>query len=197
MRNVEAKFRCPEAPLAEARSHALAAGARSDGVLEQTDTYFHCLTGRLKLREIVQDGRSLESVLIGYARPDIAGARASNFTIVPIPDPAALKAALGATLGVRVRVAKRREVLWLRHTRIHLDAVRDLGTYVELETLVVPAEGQRNDVAGAADDEEAARELAEVAAMLGFTLAEAVPGSYADLLVDQHPDGAPTVASCA
>lgn len=190
MRNLEAKFRCPEADLDTVRARAEACGARPGGVLRQVDTYFHTSRGRLKLREIAQTGHASTAVLIGYARPDTAGARASDFALAPIPDAAAVSAALSATLGVRARVEKRREVLWLRHTRVHLDTVRDLGTFVELETLVGPADAQRGEVAGAADDDEAARELAEVAAALGLTLADALPGSYGDLVGDLVGDPA-------
>jgi adenylate cyclase class IV len=182
MRNVEAKFRCDAAQWRQAREAALGLGARPAGTLRQVDTYFYAPRGRLKLREITEDGHPPLAVLIGYGRPDATGARTSDYEMAAIPDPGALLAALERALGRRTRVEKAREVLLLRHTRIHLDDVRDLGTFVELETLVGAADARRGDAAGAPDTAEAARELAEIAETLGMRVPEGLAGSYADLL---------------
>jgi adenylate cyclase class IV len=182
MRNVEAKFRCGPELLGAVRGRALALGARPAGTLRQVDTYFRTPHGRLKLRELSGEEIAPESWLIGYTRPDEAGARVSEYEMAAVPDPAALSAVLAGTLGVRTRVAKVREVLLVRHTRIHLDAVEGLGAFVELETLVgAPgARGAARD--GAASETDAAGELQELVAALGLSLAEGAPGSYADLL---------------
>jgi hypothetical protein len=84
-----------------ARDAALRLGASDAGVLEQTDTYFHCTSGRLKLRETV--GRRAE--LIAYARPDRADVRASDYHVIPVETPEQLKRGLAAALGVRVVVS--------------------------------------------------------------------------------------------
>ena len=56
-----------------------------------------------------------------------------------INDPEGLRAALTATDGIRAVVAKeRRLLLWEGSVRIHLDAVADLGTFVELEAVAGP-----------------------------------------------------------
>ncbi len=68
-RNIEIKLCCDD--LDTIRSRALAIGATDQGVLRQTDTYFHAPTGRLKLREI-DDARA---ELIHYARPTAASGR--------------------------------------------------------------------------------------------------------------------------
>jgi adenylate cyclase class IV len=180
MRNVEAKVRC--ADLAGVRARALTLGAHPAGRLEQVDTYFQASQGRLKLRELREVGRPPAAWLIGYGRPDAAGARVSQFEMAPVHDPAALLAVLSGTLGVRGRVEKAREVLWLRHTRIHLDEVRALGTFVELETLIGPEDARRGGVGGVDDVAAGERELAELLAALGLRLADGVAGSYVDLL---------------
>jgi adenylate cyclase class IV len=182
MRNIEAKFRCAEGGLGEVRERALAMGARSTDTLRQVDTYFHAARGRLKLRELTQVGHPARAVLIGYARADAAGARESTYEMAEIPDPTALLATLARTLDLRVRVEKTREVLLLRHTRIHLDVVRGLGAFVELETLMGDPDARRGPLAGVAESAEAERELREIAAGLGFAAADGLAGSYADLL---------------
>jgi adenylate cyclase class IV len=182
MRNVELKVARDAAALARTRALALAAGAVPVGLLRQTDTYFHTPRGRLKLRQIREDGQPERAELIGYARGDVAGARESEYHIAAIADAPGLIATLEAALGVRVRVEKRRELLLLRHTRIHLDAVERLGNFVELETLVGAAEPGRDGAAGVADTAAGARELREIAAALELPLEAGIPGSYADLL---------------
>src|SRR4029078_3027573 len=102
-RNIELKARLPS--LDAARDTAARLATRHVGVLHQVDTYFGTAQGRLKLREI--DGQVAR--LIVYDRSKAAEPRASDYTIVPISDPEALKQALAATLCVRVVVDKTRE----------------------------------------------------------------------------------------
>lgn len=160
--NVELKARDPDPATTLARARAL--GAADHGVLRQRDTYFRVPHGRLKLRE--QEGAEAE--LIPYERADEAQARESRYERVPAPDPAALREALGAALGVRVVVDKARHLLVCDGVRIHLDDVAGLGRFVELEALVTSTAG------------EAAERCARVQAALGITDVE--PRGYADLL---------------
>ncbi len=164
-RNIEVKCRCPD--LDQVRARALAAGAREAGVLEQRDTFFSGVHARLKLRQL-GGGRA---ELIAYQRPDLAGPRASAYRIAPVEHPAELAAVLEQALGVAGTVVKRRRLLLLRSTRIHLDEVEGLGTFVELETVLA---GQ--------SDAEGERELAEVAAAIGLDHGERVAVPYLELL---------------
>lgn len=185
MRNIEAKF--PVDDLTAIQVRALALGAHAAGRLEQVDTYFFAPNGRLKLREVATDHQPPAAWLIAYQRPDATGARLSAYEMAPVPDPAALLAVLRPALGVRVRVAKTRDLLLLRHTRIHLDDVRGLGHFVELETLVGPPDARRGaTAAGTLDETEGTQELHQIVASLGLRLAESLAGSYADLLEQTH-----------
>src|SRR5580704_5146190 len=92
--NLELKARC--ADLGLARQRLLHLDVIRAGVEVQTDTYFHALQGRLKLRCI--EGQS--AVLIAYDRPDSAEVRASHYHLVPVLDAPAMIAALTAALGV-------------------------------------------------------------------------------------------------
>ena len=167
-RNIELKSKC--ADLARARDAALHVGARESGVLDQTDTYFHCASGRLKLRETT--GRSAE--LIAYARADEPDVRASAYLLVPVPDPGALKRALAAALGVRVVVAKRRRLLLWHNVRIHLDEVAALGSFVEFEAVL--SEGE---------DEATSRDrVATLAVALGLQPGDRISTSYGELMTD-------------
>jgi predicted adenylyl cyclase CyaB len=149
------------------RKRALAAGARESGVLEQRDTFFSGLRARLKLREL-GGGRA---ELISYERPDVEGPRASAYRIAPVEHAAELAAVLEQALGTAGVVVKRRRLLLLRNTRIHLDEVEGLGTFVELETVL---SGQ--------PEAEGERELAEIAAALGLDDRDRVAMPYVELL---------------
>ena len=174
-RNVELKARDPDP--ARTLERALAAGAREHGILHQRDTYFAVRHGRLKLREEEPGG----ATLIAYERPDTAAERVSDYRLVPVTDPAALRAALEATDGVLAVVAKaRRLLLWEDSVRIHLDAVEGLGTFLELEAVAAPG----SDLAREHD------KVARLRDALGIADAALVEGSYADAVLAGAPDPA-------
>ncbi len=176
-RNIEAKYAGVD--LATVRAAAAALGARPAGLLVQRDSFFPAPRARLKLRE--QVGGSAE--LICYRRADRAEARASDYRVCPVPDPAALRALLVDALGEGPVVHKRRE-LWLwRSTRIHLDQVDGLGDFVELETVL---DGETNDAAAHA-------ELAHAANALGLDRppASIQPLAYAELRGATEPAKTP------
>jgi adenylate cyclase class IV len=89
-----------------------------------------------------------------------------------VGDAAALREALARGCGVLGRVRKRRLLLRLGQTRLHLDRVQDLGDFIELE--VVLRDGQ-------SDDE--GRAIAEAwMQRLGLQRAPRLGGAYIDLL---------------
>lgn len=132
MRNIELKARLAD-PQA-ARKVALSVATERLGTQQQSDTYFHCHRGRLKLRQI--DGLSAQ--LIWYTRPDQRGPKPSDYQLVPVSNPQTLKAALSAALGIRGVVEKRREILLHHNVRIHLDEVAGLGHFLEFEAVLGP-----------------------------------------------------------
>ncbi len=138
------------------------------GQQKQTDTYFHCRVGRLKLREIV--GHPAQ--LIWYDRPDADEPKESRYYLIEISDPEALRAALTAGLGVRTVVRKRREIYLYRFVRIHLDQVDGLGEFLELEGVLGP------DV----DLLEAERVVADLMERLDIARESLVEGSYGEML---------------
>ena len=101
-------------------------------IIHQTDTFFHCKTGRLKLR-VFKDG---SGELIRYQRPDTTGPKTSDYEIYKSADPASLKQLLTASNGLRAVVIKERTLFLAGQTRIHLDRVEGLGTFMELEVVL-------------------------------------------------------------
>ena len=172
-RNVELKAR--DADPARTLERAVAAGAEDHGVLDQRDTYFGVRNGRLKLREEEPGG----ATLIAYDRPDAAAERVSDYRLVAVADPAALRAALEAADGIRAVVTKQRRLLLFEGSvRIHLDTVEGLGSFLELEAVAAPGSdlGRERD------------QVARLRAALEIRDAALLEGSYADAVLAGAPD---------
>ncbi len=124
--NIEIKARCLRPDFV--RQWLLAQGARFVGTDQQTDTYFQVGRGRLKLRE-----GNIENNLIYYERADQNGPKPSVFELFPVADAARLKKMLGASLGIKVVVKKKREIYFIDNVKFHIDEVPELGHFVEIE----------------------------------------------------------------
>src|SRR5215212_964244 len=170
-RNVELKAHDPDPERTLER--ALAAGAEHRGLLRQRDTYFAVAHGRLKLREEEPGG----ATLIAYERPDAATERVSSYRLVPVADADGLRAALSVANGVTAVVVKRRRVLLWEAVRIHLDEVRGLGSFLELEAVAQPG----------SDLGRERREVAQLRELLAIRDEALVEGSYADNLKGDSP----------
>jgi adenylate cyclase class IV len=135
-RNIEIKARVADLVLVEARARAIATRGAED--LVQDDTFFHCARGRLKLRELA-DGRG---ELIHYSRADEAGPKLSDYSITPTRTPTELRETLARACGILGRVLKKRRLYVVDRTRIHLDQVEGLGTFVEIEVVLGDAQSE-------------------------------------------------------
>jgi len=170
-RNIEIKARIHSGEVLLPQACALADGDAE--VIDQDDSFFGVAQGRLKLREFA-DG---SAELIHYHRLDVPEAKASDYVRVPVPDAAALREALTRACGGGGRVSKRRRLLHVGPTRVHLDQDEDLGAFIELE--VVLNEGQ-SDVEG--------RDIAErLMLALGLGDAPRMAVAYVDLLRHTRP----------
>ena len=129
--NIEIKARClhPE----KIRKTLSEKGAHHAGLDHQIDTYFRLPNGkkgRLKLRE-----GNIENSLIHYCRSDQAGPKRSEVTLYhPQPGPE-LKTILSDTLGILTVVDKKRHIFYIENVKFHLDEVRGLGSFVEIEAI--------------------------------------------------------------
>jgi adenylate cyclase, class 2 len=165
-RNIELKARFPD--LDRGRAIAVGLGAEPQADQHQIDTYFHCTHGRLKLREIA--GSTAQ--LIWYARADRSAAKASDYTLIDVAQPALLTEALTRAYGQWRVVDKQRQIFLWRNVRIHLDRVARLGTFLEFEAVL-----------GESDwDQQGHQQLGFLAGEFGLTQADLVEGSYSDLM---------------
>ena len=165
-RNVEIKAAVPSFDGITARLAVLS--ARDPIELRQEDTFFHCAHGRLKLRRLSESAGEL----IHYERPDEPGPKTSRYTRVPTTEPGRLHELLAAAYGVLGVVRKQRTVHMVGRTRVHLDAVEDLGRFVELEVVLDDGE----------PDEDGMTEARQLMTALGIADDQLVRGAYLDLL---------------
>jgi len=174
-RNLELKFR--HAALDEVKRRAGTLGGVLHARLSQEDQVFATEDGaRLKLRREVQhlpDGQARHRAeLVRYVRENAAAARVSVYEREPVADPDTRLAELAARHGLDATVRKGREVVLIGRTRLHLDAVAGLGTFVELE--LVLRDGETPEAARA--------ELEHIIRGLGLYGLSPEPRAYADLL---------------
>ena len=106
------------------------ARARYLGTDHQVDTYFRVPRGRLKVRE----GR-IENALIFYERANSPLARRAMIEMTLLPRRNSVRAILARTFPVLTVVDKRREIYLAGNVKIHLDRVRGLGRFVEVEAI--------------------------------------------------------------
>lgn len=104
--------------------------AEYKGVLKQKDTYFKAKGFLLKLRRV--NGKY---ELIKYIRDEKGKKRWSNFELLYIEGSNPEKY-LSEILKPEAVVEKERELYLYKNTRIHLDKVKNLGRFIELETVV-------------------------------------------------------------
>jgi predicted adenylyl cyclase CyaB len=98
--------------------------------VQQRDTYYKSPQGRLKLREI-KKGNTAE--LIFYERKNHAGPKQSKVIILKIQEAKPFKHFFQKALTTTVVIEKKREIYLYKGTQIHLDSVKDLGTFIEFE----------------------------------------------------------------
>lgn len=96
---------------------------------DQVDTYFAVENGRLKLREVKGKG----SQLIQYFRDAEYTPKRCNYAVVRVNDADKFGQMLEHIHGVYAVVTKKREYWQWNEIQIHMDAVQDLGIYVEFE----------------------------------------------------------------
>ncbi len=164
---MEIKARCSDP--ARVRAILRSRKARFKGVDHQRDTYFRVPEGRLKLRE-----GNLENALIYYKRADQKDSKRCDSILYENPDSSALKKVLAGALGVLIRVDKKREIYFIRNAKFHLDRVKGLGSFVEIEIF-----GAR----GKSGNGKLRRQCRFYQELLGIRATDLVADSYSDQLL--------------
>ena len=165
-KNIEIKARIPS--VERAREVVVGLTSQPPNLIQQVDTFFQVPDGRLKVRAFA-DG---SGELISYHRPNTLGPKESAYTISPCDSAATLMEALKAVLPIRGTVRKRREVFFVGRTRVHLDQVESLGSFLELEVVL----GDGDSVEGGTKEAQGLLDA------FGITEEMLVAEAYIDLL---------------
>src|SRR6185312_1136551 len=129
-RNIEIKARITR--VSDLVGPATAIADQGPTEILQDDTFFTCHNGRLKLRAFSNN----QGELIFYQRSNQSGPKESFYVRTPTATPDSLRETLTLAYGAVGRVRKPRTLFLAGRTRIHLDAVEDLGDFLELEVVL-------------------------------------------------------------
>jgi len=136
--NIEIKARIRNWAQQHAGARRLAGGACE--IIEQVDAFFTVPSGHLKLRQF--GGERGELIFCG--RPVVPPPKLSECSVTHTTAPAQLCETLARALRICVEVRRRRSLFlsdkWESHTRIHLDEVKGLGQFIELEVVLTPGQ---------------------------------------------------------
>ncbi len=164
-RNVEIKARVSN--MEAMRQKAAAVADKGPVEITQDDTFFRCESGRLKLRAFSSD----EGELIFYRRADQQGPKESFYLLSPTSAPDTLRESLSLAYGQAGRVRKHRTLFLAGRTRIHLDQVEGLGSFLELEVVLEDGEAAESGI----------REAHILMERLGVQSTQLIQGAYVDL----------------
>jgi predicted adenylyl cyclase CyaB len=168
--NVEIKAKCEDPN--SIRNYLQDHHAKFMGTDDQTDTYFNVSIGRLKLREGI-----IENNLIYYNRSNQADPKSSHFQLVKLDKPNEVKEILIKSCGIKVIVEKKREIYYIDNVKFHIDYLKGLGSFVEIE-------------AGNILIDKSEKELLEQCNFylkeLGISTKDLIAESYSDLLLSKE-----------
>lgn len=168
-RNIEIKASIESVEALSPKAAAL--GTEGPIEIAQDDTFFQCESGRLKLRTF----SSTEGELIFYRRANQLGPKESFYIRTPTQSPDTLREALSLAYGQAGRVVKHRTLYLVGRTRVHLDRVEGLGSFLELEVVLNENESLEVGVLEAHD----------LMAQLGVESSALIETAYVDLLAQK------------
>jgi predicted adenylyl cyclase CyaB len=166
--NVEIKAKCENQD--EIRNLLKSLGADFKGTDIQTDTYFKVNNGRLKLRE-----GNIENHLIFYQRENTSGLKQSDVILLKTEPSSSLKEILKQSLGVLIEIQKQREIYFIENVKFHLDYVKSLGHFVEIEAI---------DLDGSIGKEKLHKQCQHYVDLFRLSERDFISVSYSDLLLN-------------
>jgi len=165
--NIEIKAKCNNHE--KIRSILKSRNADFKGTDHQIDTYFKVNNGRLKLRE-----GNIENFLVFYERENKKGPKQSNVILFKSDPNSSLKEILLTSLGILVVVDKQREIYFIENVKFHIDTVKNLGTFMEIEAI---------DSDGAFGKEKLLEQCENYLKLFGIPKDDLISVSYSDLLL--------------
>ncbi len=142
-----------------------------EGTDYQIDMYFKVTSGRLKLRE-----GNIENSLIYYNRENKKGPKQSDVILYQTKPDSTLKQILIDSIGPLVVVNKAREIYFIDNIKFHLDTVKNLGQFVEIEAI---------DSKGNIGKENLLKQCTEYLELFKIQTKDLIADSYSDLLLQK------------
>ncbi|ACS81302.1 class IV adenylate cyclase [Maridesulfovibrio salexigens] len=142
-----------------------------DSLLLQKDIFYKLNKYRVKLRNV-----NGVSELIIYKRKNSTGPKQSSYLRIPIPFPKFTHKVLKTIFGTRGIVEKKRTLFFYGKTRIHLDEVQKLGSFLEFEVVLGDKDSPSEGI-------EIANELMQ---RLEIERKDLIAESYIDLIEKLH-----------
>ena len=146
--------------------------AEYKGTDHQVDTYFNVENGRLKLRE-----GNIENNLIHYIRENIKGPKQSKIILFKSEPNSTLKQLLTTAIGVLTIIDKKREIYFVENVKFHIDTVKELGTFVEIEAI---------DKDGTIGKEELLSQCEYYLDLFNIPKSNLISVSYSDLILTKN-----------
>ncbi|MCL4418439.1 MAG: class IV adenylate cyclase [Actinobacteria bacterium] len=140
------------------------------GTDHQIDTYFKVKAGRLKLRE-----GNIENYLIHYQRDNQEGPKQSDVTLFKTSSDPSLKDILTKSLEILVVVDKKREIYFIENIKFHIDKVKNLGDFIEIEAI---------DKEGSIGKDKLLKQCNQYMELFGIKDSDLISCSYSDLLLN-------------
>lgn len=166
--NVEIKAKCVDHN--KVRETLKSKSANFKGVDHQIDTYFKVNSGRLKFRE-----GNIENYLIYYDRENKDGPKESKIILFKSDPNSTLKEVLIHANGVLVVVDKKREIFFIENVKFHIDIVKNLGSFVEIEAI---------DKDGSIDKDKLYAQCQSYMKLLNISNKDLISVSYSDLILN-------------
>lgn len=164
--NIEIKARCRD--LEKVRKILKDHQANYKGIDHQTDTYYNSKNGRLKLRE-----GSIENNLIHYERENTKSNKESKVILHKTEANSNLKMILEKAIGSMCVVDKQREIYFIENVKFHLDKVKLLGEFVEIEAI---------DTDGSISKDKLQEQCNYYIKLLQINVKDLISDSYSDII---------------
>jgi predicted adenylyl cyclase CyaB len=165
--NIEIKAWCSEPD--KIRAILLERNADFKGIDQQIDSYFKVPKGRLKLRE-----GDIENSLIFYNRSNKIGPKQAEVYLYNPESNTELKEILVNALGILVTVKKKREIYLIDNVKFHIDAVDNLGAFIEIEAI---------DTTGEIGTNKLLEQCQRYMSIFDISKEELIDCSYSDMLI--------------
>lgn len=133
----------------------------------QVDTYFNVNQGRLKLRQ-----GNIEHSLIFYDRAETKGLKQSDVIYDKLQQNSdVLKEQLSRSIGIKVVVDKKRRIYFIDNVKFHVDRVKGLSSFVEIEAI-----GKKGE------EEQLAEQCSFYMKQLAIVEDDLIDQSYSDMI---------------